>query len=106
MNLEVGPAAAPCHLSHRERSRASCERVRGYGLSLGLNPSPELLRNSTPPHGRGGTASAARPSSKFMDRASAFHRRRSYAASASASLLAGAGSGARGRRGSGKSWLS
>jgi hypothetical protein len=27
--------------------------VRGYGLSSGSNPSPELLRNSTSPHGRG-----------------------------------------------------
>ena len=27
--------------------------VRGYGLSLGQNPSPELLRNSTSPDGRG-----------------------------------------------------
>src|ERR1700704_4526010 len=33
--------------------------VRGYDLSLGRNPSPELLRNSTSPDGRGGAKCAA-----------------------------------------------
>jgi hypothetical protein len=33
--------------------------VRGSGPSIDRNPSPELLRNSTSPDGRGGTEFAA-----------------------------------------------
>ena len=37
-----------CSLSHRERGG-----VRGYGLSLGRNPSPARKMLATSPHGRG-----------------------------------------------------
>src|SRR6266404_3733501 len=35
-------------LAHRERSRASCERVRGYGLTIERNPSPARFASTSP----------------------------------------------------------
>src|SRR5216684_3992360 len=94
------------NMSKSDNIRLRWERVgvRGYDLSLGRNPSPELLRNSTSPDGRGGAKCGARVKFQMPDQSEG--SRVNQAASASASLVAGAGSGARGRRGSGKSWLS
>src|SRR5262245_54641183 len=38
---------AKVHLSHRERSICAANRVRGFGLSTELRPSPGLLGNPT-----------------------------------------------------------
>src|SRR6476620_124893 len=40
------------HLSHRERSICAANRVRGYGLSMVLSPSP-ARKLATSPYGRG-----------------------------------------------------
>ena len=57
--IESSVSASFLHLSRGERSRASCERVRGYSLTLDRNPSPQPS-----PKGRGSSFSPLQPASK------------------------------------------
>src|SRR5437879_6992281 len=65
MVLDVDASAMELRpLSHGERVG-----VRGYGLSIGPNPSPGLLRNPTSPYGRG---ESARRTVQYHNRTLAF----------------------------------
>src|SRR6266481_3338626 len=57
----TGSIEVPLSRRHNRAPSPHRERVgvRGSGLSLGRNPSPELLRNSTSPSGRGDAECAA-----------------------------------------------
>src|SRR6266851_4592617 len=57
-----------CKMCESRSSRGERVGVRGYGLSIGRNPSPGSLCDPTSPFGRGETELAAGSDSKFMAR--------------------------------------